>query len=79
MRDSNTDFEASERYVYKTEADRNAFHCQHFGADWTNPTYYDLTVNTGYMGIEGAIAAIKAAFAVWKDLHYKEDSATHET
>ena len=42
------------------------------------PLYYDLTVNTGYMGIEGAIAAIKAAFAVWKDLHYKEDSATHE-
>jgi len=30
------------------------------------------------MGIEGATAAIKAAFAVWKDLHYKEDSATRE-
>jgi cytidylate kinase len=68
MRDSSTDFETAERYVYKTEADRNAFHCKHFGSDWTNPIYYDLTVNTGYMGIEGAIAAIKAAFAVWKDL-----------
>jgi len=78
MRDSNTDFETSERYVYKTEADRNAFHCKYFGADWTNPIYYDLIVNTGYMGIEGATAAIKAAFAVWKDLHYKEDSATRE-
>jgi hypothetical protein len=39
---------------------------------------YDLTVNTGYMGIKGAIAEIKAAFAVWKDVHYKEDSATPE-
>jgi len=58
MRDSNTDFETSERYVYKTETDRNAFHCKHFRADWTNPIYYDLTVNTGYMGIEGAIAPI---------------------
>ena len=78
MRDSNTDFETSERYVYKTEADRNAFHCKHFGADWTNPVYYDLTVNTGYMGIGGAAAAIEAAFAVWKGIHYKEDSATRE-
>ena len=71
MRDSNTDFETSERYVYKTETDRNAFHCKYFRADWTNPIYYDLTVNTGYMGIEGAIAAIKAAFAVWRGIHNK--------
>jgi cytidylate kinase len=78
MRDSNTDRETSERYVYKTEADRNAFHCKHFSANWTNPLSYDLTVNTGYMGIEGAVAAIKAAFAVWRDLHYREDSATCE-
>ena len=67
MRGSNTDFETSERYVYKTEADRNAFHCKHFSADWTNPIHYDLIVNTGYMGVEGAVAAVKAAFAVWKN------------
>jgi cytidylate kinase len=70
MTDSNTDRETSERYVYKTEADRNAFHCKHFCADWTNPIYYDLTVNTGCMSIEGAIAAIEAAFTIWKDLYY---------
>jgi len=67
MRGSNTDFETSERYVYKTEADRNAFHCKHFSADWTNPIHYDLIVNTGYMGVEGAVAAVEAAFAVWKN------------
>jgi cytidylate kinase len=78
MRDSNTDFETSERYVYQTEADRNAFHCKHFRADWTNPIYYDLTVNTGSLGIEGTVAGIKSAFAVWKDLHYKKDSVTRE-
>jgi cytidylate kinase len=68
MRHSNTDYETSERYVSKTEVDRNAFHCRHFGADWTNPVYYDLTVNTGTLGIEGAGTAIEAAFALWKDI-----------
>jgi len=72
MRDSNIDLEAAERYVYKTEADRNAFHCKHFRADWTNPIYYDLTVNTGHTGVDGAVAGIEAAFAVWKGIHYKE-------
>lgn len=71
MRSKNVDFETSERYVYKTEADRNAFHCKYFSADWKNPIYYDLIVNTSYMGIEGAVAAVKAAFAVWKSLQYK--------
>ena len=67
MQHSNTDYETSERYVAKTESDRNAFHCRHFGADWTNPVYYDLTVNTGTLGTEGAVATVEAAFALWKD------------
>ena len=71
MRSKNVDFETSEHYVYKTEADRNAFHCKYFSADWKNPIYYDLIVNTSYMGIEGAVAAVKAAFDVWKNLQYK--------
>lgn len=65
MRDSNASLEESERYVYKTEADRNAFLRKHFHADWANPDYYDLTVNTGGMGVEGAVAAVKAGFAEW--------------
>jgi cytidylate kinase len=68
MRDSNTDFEDSERYVYKTEANRNAFHRKYFNDDWANAEHYDLLINTGYMGIEGAVASIEAAFAVWKNL-----------
>ncbi len=74
MRNSATDIENAERYVYKTEADRNAFHHKHFRADWTNPVYYDLIVNTGSLGIEGAVAAVKAAFAEWKR-HQQEDPA----
>jgi cytidylate kinase len=68
MKDSNTDFKDSERYVYKMEADRNAFHRKYFNSDWANADHYDLVVNTGYMGIEGAVACIEAAFAVWKNL-----------
>jgi cytidylate kinase len=71
MQNKNTDFENSERYVYKMEADRNAFHRKYFNADWTNSDYYDLVVNTGYMGIEGAVACIEAAFAVWKNLPHE--------
>jgi cytidylate kinase len=68
MRDSKSDFEESERYVYKTEANRNAFHRKYFNVNWANADHYDLVVNTGYMGIEGAVAGIEAAFAVWKNL-----------
>ncbi len=75
MRHSNTDYETSERYVSKTEADRNAFHCRHFGADWTNPVYYDLTVNTGTLGTDGAVAAAEAAFALWKDIPRRQSEA----
>jgi cytidylate kinase len=71
MRDSNTGFEDSERYVYKTEADRNAFHRKYFNVEWANADHYDLVINTGYMGIDGAVAGIEAAFSVWKNLPHK--------
>ncbi len=64
---SNTDYETAKRYVVKTETDRNAFHCRHFGADWTNPVHYDLTINIGVLGAEGAGAVVKDGFAAWKD------------
>jgi cytidylate kinase len=72
MRDSGEDFAASERYIYKTESDRNAFHRKHFHTDWTNPGFYDLIVNTGHLGVEGAAAAVKAAFTVWKTLPHDQ-------
>ncbi len=65
MRDSGSDFENAERYVYKTEADRNAFHHKHFRAEWADPGCYDLIVNTGSQGIEGAVTVVKAAFSEW--------------
>jgi cytidylate kinase len=66
MRDSQTDWETAEQYVYKTEADRTAFIRKHFHIDLNNLDLYDLVVNTGYMGSEGAVEGIKASFTVWK-------------
>lgn len=77
MRDSATDFENAERYVYAAEADRNAFHHRHFRADWMDSGYYDLIVNTGSMGIDGAVAVVKVAFAEWKK-HTKAESENDE-
>jgi cytidylate kinase len=66
MRDSETDYESAKRYVFTTEADRNAFHCKHFGANWKDSAYYDLIVNTGSLGSEGAVSVIQSAFAEWE-------------
>jgi cytidylate kinase len=68
MRDSKADWKTAENYVYKTEADRSAYIRKHFQIDWTNPDLYDLIVNTGHMGIEGAVEGVKASFLVWKEV-----------
>lgn len=79
MRDSGCDFAEAERYVYKTESDRNAFIRKHYHVDWTTPGLYDLIVNTGIMGVAGAVAATKAAFKVWKDLPRDHSTVKPET
>ena len=68
MRDSNYNQERAESYVDTAEANRSAYIRQHFHVDWTTPGLYDLILNTGNMGIEGAVAAVKAAFLVWRAL-----------
>jgi len=66
MKDSNSDFETAERYIYKTDSERDVFHRRHFHIDWTSPHHYDLIVNTGVIGIGGAAETVKTAFAAWK-------------
>jgi len=78
MKDRNADIETAERYVYKTEADRNAFHCKYFNSDWKDPLHYDLVVNTGNIGIEGSAALVKVAFAAWKEKRNPRPSRTDE-
>ncbi|HVV81831.1 MAG TPA: cytidylate kinase-like family protein [Kofleriaceae bacterium] len=45
-----------------TDADRNAFIRDHVGADAGVPSAYDLHVNTGTFGVEGAAALVVAAY-----------------
>jgi len=52
--------EARHRIV-TVEADRKAFLMEHFHSDLTDPTNFDLVVNTSVLGVEGACDAIRAA------------------
>jgi cytidylate kinase len=52
--------EARRRIQVEEEA-RCAFLKKHFHADMADPSAYDLVVNTHFMGVEGAVEAIKAA------------------
>jgi len=49
----------AEKLVLDTDHERAAFIRHHFHRDIDDPLAYDLTVNTGWIGIEGAIALIE--------------------
>ncbi|MDD5713085.1 MAG: cytidylate kinase-like family protein [Smithellaceae bacterium] len=53
----------AKKYVLTTEADRSAFARKYFRADWADPCNYDIIINTFLVSVDGAVAAIKAAFA----------------
>ncbi|MGZ3594715.1 MAG: cytidylate kinase-like family protein [Syntrophales bacterium] len=66
MRDAGCSKEDAKKYVIKTDSDRRAYLRKHFNADVTDPTHYDMVVNTGKLGIDGSVEAIAAAFTFWK-------------
>ncbi|HBH86704.1 MAG TPA: hypothetical protein DDY17_03745 [Syntrophaceae bacterium] len=66
MRDFGSSSEDSEKYIIKTDSDRRAYLRKYFNADVTNPSDYDMVINTGKLGIDGSVEAVKAAFAAWK-------------
>lgn len=48
------------RMIYQTDMYRAEYYKYYSGGnEWTNVTNYDLTINTGRMGIDGAILLIK--------------------
>jgi len=53
------------RRIEEVESDRHAFILMHYHAEFSDPTVYDLVVNTAALGLDGAIAAIRAALAKW--------------
>jgi cytidylate kinase len=49
------------RRIQTVEADRKAFLMKHFHAEFTDPTHFDLIVNTAFLGIANACATIRLA------------------
>ncbi len=54
------------RRIEEVESDRHAFILAHYHAEFSDPTAYDVVVNTAALGLDGAIAAIRAALAKWQ-------------
>lgn len=51
------------RRIAEVEAERRAFLVKHFHADVNDPASFDLVVNTGVIGIEGAVKTVSSAAA----------------
>ena len=53
--------EEAKRRIIRRESRRKAFVRQSFNADITDPIHYNMTINTGKMGIAAAVEAVIAA------------------
>lgn len=73
MRDVGSSRAEAEKYIIKTDSDRRAYLRKYFNADVTNPSDYDMVINTGKLGIDGCVEVVKAAFTAWKR-HYNANS-----
>jgi cytidylate kinase len=54
------------RRIVEVESDRHAFILAHYRSEFSDPTAYDLVVNTAELGLDGATAAVRAALASWR-------------
>jgi len=54
------------RRIEEVESDRHAFILMHYHAEFSDSTAYDLVVNTAALGLDGSIAAVRAALARWQ-------------
>jgi len=59
-----TSLEKAQKRIVRRESKRRAFIRQSFNANITDPQNYDLTINTGNMSIEAAVAAVIGAVKV---------------
>jgi len=66
IRDFGSSRSDAEKYIIKTDSDRQAYLRKYFNADVSDPSHYDMVINTGKSGIDGAVEAVKAAFTIWK-------------
>jgi cytidylate kinase len=67
------------RRIEEVESDRHAFILMHYHAEFSDPTAYDLVVNMAALGLDGAIAAIRAVLAKWKPVTDQRRSEARQT
>jgi cytidylate kinase len=67
------------RRIEEVESDRHAFILLHYHAEFSDPTVYDLVVNTAALGLDGSIAAIRAALAQWHPRTDRQRSEARKT
>jgi cytidylate kinase len=66
MENRKLDAQTAEQFIIKRDMERRGFIKKYFHADIADPAYYDMVINTDTVGIEGAIEAVKDAFAEWR-------------
>jgi len=54
--------EKAQATILRIDGERMAFNKQHYGADLADPANYDLVVNAGTLGLEGAAEVTVGAF-----------------
>ena len=52
------DLKQAETQIQDVDGNRGRYHKRYYGRDWDDPANYDLVVNTGRLGIEGAVDVI---------------------
>jgi cytidylate kinase len=62
VREFGVSAEEAKRRVMRTESDRKAFIRKYFCAEMTDPTHFDLVLNTEFISIDGALEVVKAAW-----------------
>ncbi len=53
--------EEARKRMKTTDANRSAYIRQVYGHDWSHPAHYDIVLDTGRLGLEGAAEAVLAA------------------
>ena len=55
---SNVDAKEAEKLINESDGNRARYHKQYYQRDWDDASNYHLVVNTGRLGIDGAVAII---------------------
>ena len=48
----------AEKLIHEVDGNRGRYHKQYYGRDWEDASNYDLVVNTGRLGVDGAVDVI---------------------